>query len=116
MFAPLAEQTPAAQLTAGSARFRRDPGMSKFARLKRLKISVRNSRLVVSLNLNRLFRIRSNCWKFGPRKKFLGTSRKVPRAGVVSAAGFRINRSFVRYGLTPGTRFGRRTLRDAPPP
>src|SRR6476646_8236379 len=116
MFVPLAVQTPPAQLTVGRARLRREPGTSKFARLKILKIYVRNSRFVRSLNLNRLLRSRSNCWKFGPRRKFRGTSPNVPGAGVVNAAGFRIKRSFVRYGLTPGTRLGRRTLRDAPPP
>src|SRR5438105_286245 len=81
-----------------------------------LKISVLNSKFVDSLNLNRLLRIRSACMKFGPRRKFLGTLPKDPGAGVVNAAGLRINRSFVKYGFTPGMRSGRRTLRDAPPP
>src|SRR5437870_10313335 len=99
----------------GSARLRREPGTSKFARLKTLKTSVLNSRFVLSENLMRLMKTRSNCWKLGPRKKFLGTLPKVPGAGVVNAAGFRISRSFVKYGLTPLIRSGRRTLRDAPP-
>src|ERR1044072_3990184 len=81
-----------------------------------LKISVLNSRLVFSENLNRLFRTISIWRKFGPRKKLRGTSPKVPGAGVVNAAGFSIERSFVKYGFTPGIRFGRRTFRDAPPP
>ncbi len=90
--------------------------MSKFARLKILKTSVLNSRFVVSLNLNRLFKITSTCLKFGPRKKFRGTLPNVPGAGIVKAAGFKRLRSLFRYGLTPGIRSGRRTLRDAPPP
>src|SRR5437660_10321355 len=81
-----------------------------------LKISVLNSRFIVSENLKRLLKIRSNCLKLGPRRKFRGALPKVPGAGVVKAAGFRINRSLVKYGFTPGTRSGRRTLRDAPPP
>ena len=48
-------------LNVGSARFNREPGMSKLARLNTLKISVRNSILVVSENLKRLLKIKSNC-------------------------------------------------------
>src|ERR1700686_1520360 len=81
-----------------------------------LKISVLNSRFVVSENLKRLLKTRSNCWKFGPRRKFLGTLPNVPGSGVVKAAGFRTFRSLLRYGFTPGIRSGRRTLREAPPP
>src|SRR5260370_22163814 len=116
MLLPLAVQTPPEQLTAGRARFKREPGMSKFARLKTLKISVLNSRFVVSENLKRLLKTRSTCLKFGPRRKFRGTLPKVPGAGVVNAAGFSRLRSLFRYGLAPGTRSGRRTLRDDPTP
>src|SRR5215210_3944938 len=81
-----------------------------------LKISVRNSRFFDSENLMRLFRTRSNCRNPGPRKKFLGTLPNVPGAGVAKAAGFKIRRSLVKNGLTPATRSGRRTFREAPPP
>src|SRR6185295_7867545 len=81
-----------------------------------LKISVRNSRLVVSENRIRLLKIKSNCWNFGPRRALRGTSPKVPGSGVVKAAGLSMRRSLLRYGFTPETRLGRRTLRDAPPP
>src|SRR6267378_2503342 len=81
-----------------------------------LKISVLNSRFFDSENLMRLFKTRSNCLKPGPGRKFLGTLPKVPGAGVANAAGFKMSRSLVKYGLTPGTRSGRRTLREAPPP
>src|ERR1041385_142101 len=107
---------PFARLTVGRARFRREPGISKFARLKRLKISVRNSRFALSVNLIRLLKMISNCWKFGPRNAFRGTLPKVPGCGVVNAAGFKIKRSLLRYGFTPGTKSGLRTLREAPPP
>src|SRR6266404_3544550 len=116
MLAPLTLQTPAAQATVGSAKFKREPGVSKFARLKILKTSVLNSRFVLSENLKRFMKTRSNCWKFGPRRKFRGTLPNFPGAGVVNAAGFRMSRSLVRKGLTPGSKSGRRTLRDAPPP
>src|SRR6185295_10667676 len=81
-----------------------------------LNISVLNSRFTLSLNLIRLLKTRSNCWNFGPVKKFRGALPKVPGAGVAKAAGFIVRRSFVRYGFTPAMRSGRRTLRDAPPP
>ena len=83
-------------VTLGKAKFKREPGMSKLARLKTLKISVLNSRFVVSVNLKRLLKMRSNWRKFGPRRKFLGTLPKAPGAGVVKAAGFKMSRSLVR--------------------
>src|SRR5215471_5319841 len=118
MLAPeLIAKTPPVWLTVGSARLRVVPGLLKFARLKILKISVRISRLVVSVNLNFLLKMASNCWKFGPYRKFRGVLPKVPGAGAVNAAGLTINRSaLTRYGLTPATKSGRRTLREAPPP
>src|SRR6267143_6370263 len=81
-----------------------------------LKISVLNSRLVDSEKLMRMFKTISNCLKLGPRKELRGTLPNVPGAGVANAAGFRMSRSLDKYGLTPATRSGRRTLREAPPP
>src|SRR5882762_3808303 len=84
--------------------------------LKILNISVRNSSFAVSVNLNRLFRIRSNCRKFGPRRALRGRFPKVPGAGVAKAAGFNIDLSLFRYGLTPETMLGLLILRELPPP
>src|SRR6266550_6760047 len=81
-----------------------------------LKTSVLNSRFVDSENLMRLFRTTSNCLKLGPRKACRGRLPNVPGAGVAKAAGFKMSRSLDKYGLTPATRSGRRTLREAPPP
>src|SRR5262245_20952602 len=103
------------QVRLGNAKFNRDPGMSKFGRLNRLKISVRNSRFIDSVIGKRLLKIRSNCLKSGPRKAFRGTLPKAPGAGAAKAAGFSRFRSLFKYGLTPETKSGRRTFRDAPP-
>jgi hypothetical protein len=60
-------------------RFDIDLKGSEFVKLKILKTSVRNSRLVVSVRRKRLFRIRSTCLKFGPRwsSRTLTTRRKL---------------------------------------
>src|SRR5262245_55535003 len=81
-----------------------------------LKISVRNSRFTVSVNLNRLLKIKSSWLKFGPWRKLRGTLPRVLGSGVAKASGFKISRSAFKNGSTPGTRFGRRTFREAPPP
>src|SRR3981081_1818127 len=90
--------------------------MSKFVRLKTLKISVRNSRFIDSENRKRLLKTRSNCLKFGPRSALRGRLPNVPGAGVANAAGFKIFRSLFKYGLTPEIKSGRRTFRELPPP
>src|ERR1041384_7264768 len=81
-----------------------------------LKISVRNSRFTLSENRKRLLKIRSNCLKLGPFKAFRGRFPNVPAAGIANAAGFKKFRSLFKYGLMPGSKFGRRNCRDAPPP
>src|SRR6185369_7560746 len=116
---PAGQTTPpafGAQLIVGSALFRVVDGTAKFVKLKMLKISVRNSRLVDSVSAKRLLSTRSNCLKFGPRSAFRCRSPKVPGAGIEKAAGLSRLRSLLRYGLTPGIRLGRRMLREAPPP
>src|SRR6185369_15390711 len=116
---PAGQTTPpafGAQLIVGSALFKVVDGTAKFVKLKMLKISVRNSRFVDSVIGKRLFRTRSNCLKFGPRSALRGRSPNVPGSGIENAAGLIRLRSLFRYGLTPGTMFGRRTFRDAPPP
>src|SRR5437868_3731885 len=64
-------------------------GLAKFAWLKRLKNSARNSRLVDSASWKRLFSTISNCRKSGPcnwpRLRF----PSVPGAGMANAAGLR---------------------------
>ena len=77
----------------GSALFSVELGLAKFARLKMLKNSERNSKFLFSLIGNRLARMRSNCWKFGPLKAFRGKFPYVPGSGIAKAAGFRKLRS-----------------------
>src|SRR6185369_17805469 len=80
------ERTPVEE-TVGSALFRVVDGTAKFAKLKMLKISVRNSRFVDSVIAKRLLSTRSNCRKFGPRRALRGKSPKVPGIGIENAAG-----------------------------
>src|SRR6476620_3404058 len=81
-----------------------------------LKTSVRNSKFIVSETRNFFARIKSTCLKLGPESALRGKSPNSPGAGVANAAGLIKLRSLFKYGLTPATRFGRRILRDAPPP
>src|SRR5258707_1357872 len=76
-----------------SADPRTDGGAAKLVKLKMLKISARNSTLRVSAKGNLRFKIRSNCRKFGPRRKFLGRLPKVPGLGIAKAAGLNSVRS-----------------------
>lgn len=100
----------------GSGLFKVEAGFPKFARLKILKISVRNSRLYLSEKRKRLLKIKSNCLKLGPVSTLRGKSPKAPAKDAANAAGFKKLRSLLRYGLTPATRFGRRVCLDEPPP
>jgi hypothetical protein len=54
--------------------------------------------------------------KVGPWIELRSRLPNVPGAGVANAAGLRNTRPpFSTKGFTPGTRSGRRTLRDEPP-
>src|SRR5262245_45145558 len=90
--------------------------MAKFVTLKRLKNSVRKSRLVFSERPNLLLSTKSSCRELGPRSALRGRLPNVPGWGVVNAAGLMRLRSLLRYGFTPGIRSGRRVARLEPPP
>src|SRR6476660_1473040 len=85
--------------------------------LKMLKISIRTSPLGPLLGPIRLATTASTCQKFGPWIELRSRLPFVPGFGVVNAAGLRKSSppSLIN-GLTPGTRLGRRTFREAPPP
>ena len=60
---------------------------------------------------------KSICLKFGPWIELRSRLPNVPGIGAANAAGFRNSRPpSLMNGSTPGTRSGRRTLREAPPP
>ena len=77
---------------------------------------MRNSTLADSVMANFLARIRSCCMNLGPWIWLRTRLPNVPGFGIAKAAGLRIVRSLLRNGSTPGTRSGRRTLRELPPP
>src|SRR3954451_8634644 len=65
---------------------------------------------------NRLATTRSTCANDGPRSASRFRLPNSPGAGIENAAGLSHCSPSLRYGLTPGTRLGRRTPREAPPP
>ncbi|HEV2863307.1 MAG TPA: hypothetical protein VGX48_19995 [Pyrinomonadaceae bacterium] len=83
-------------VSVGRPTFRDEDGRAKFVLLKRLKISVRNSSLVVSPSGMRLLKMRSACQKSGPRRALRGRSPNSPAEGMAKAAGFRRLRSLLR--------------------
>ena len=91
-------------------------GFAKLVWLKMLNISVRSSKFIVSLNLNRLARIISNCLKPGPDSSLREKLPHCPASGIANAAGLIKLRSWFRNGSTPAIRSGRRILRELPPP
>jgi len=84
------------KLSVGRPTFKVEEGSAKFAWLKRLKISVRNSSLTLSLMGMRLLKIRSDCQKPGPRRALRARLPNVPGAGMAKAAGLRRFRSLLR--------------------
>ena len=74
------------KLSDGKALLSVVDGLAKLVWLKILNISVRNSIFIVSVNLNRLFSIRSACQKPGPDNSLRVKFPNVPGAGVANAA------------------------------
>src|SRR5262249_23928195 len=92
-------------------------GFEKLARSNRLKTSIRNSTLL-GPEIGKGFDSTRSVWlKPGPCSEPRSRLPKVPGFGVANAAGFRNSTPPLwRNGSTPGTRSGRRTLRELPPP
>ena len=65
---------------------------------------------------NFLLSVISNCCSPGPVRLLRAELPKEPAAGIENAAGFSQFSPFCRYGSTPATTSGRRTLRLLPPP
>ena len=89
VFDALAEYAPVVvlKLRFGRALLSVVDGLAKFAELKMLKTSVRNSKFIVSVKRNFFEKVISNCRKLGPDNSLREILPKVPAAGVANAAG-----------------------------